>query len=457
MGQSISRRVVPRLNNAFQKYENAATKDALDDMAKRQALAKSGQTGGYSDPNAIHGGFRRENAPALPQEAAQEDFLRRQQPAGSAGGRQEMPDDLLKFLNDNPLEKTVDRDLTSPKVLDSLLVEEQQQQQQQQQQGQGNNKVEGDGGASTTSAAKKRTPRTRTRRTMPLAESMVEDLPDDVSADIVGATGVERTTNFSTADLDGVGGSDADSEEAQLERLLRLADRDLAALLRKQGATLASSDAGGTGTADDVAKQKQSAAETYLADRLSTSNIASAEALLDAEKRNAYTSLMTSALRYSGMPVLLKDEVDADYVGVWTDRVKELERMKLRVVKEEETTLLFEGQAGKTSSSASNNDEATAEASSEGSAGISIDARAPESKSQEPQGDATVAKSTPFTEEKEDDWKRQYMEEQKKIKGKVGSTGPATRKFLEEEAARAAAGEAAAETVSGKKVAKKAD
>ena len=90
MGQSISRRVVPRLNNAFQKYENAATKDALDDMAKRQAIAKSGKTGGYSDPNAIHGGFRRENAPALPQEAAQEEFLRSQQPAGSAGGQQEI-------------------------------------------------------------------------------------------------------------------------------------------------------------------------------------------------------------------------------------------------------------------------------------------------------------------------------------------------------------------------------
>ena len=433
MGQSISRRVVPRLNNAFQKYENAATKDALDDMAKRQAIAKSGKTGGYSDPNAIHGGFRRENAPALPQEAAQEDFLRSQQPAGSAGGQQEMPEDLLRFLNDNPLEKTVDRELTSPKVLDSLLVEQEQQQQE--------------GASAATSADnKKRTPRTRTRRTMPLAESMVEDLPGDVSADIAGATGVERTTNFSTTDLDGVGGSDADSDEARLDRLLRLTDRDLASLLRKDGATLASSDAGGgTDTAGDSAKQKQMAAETYLADRLSTSDIASVETLLDEEKRTAYTSLMANALRYSGMPVLLKDEVDADYVGVWSDRVKELERMKLRVVKEEETTLLFEGRAGKSSSSsASENDENTA--------------RESESISQESQVDLNPsdAESTPSTEEKEDDWKQQYMEQTKKIKGKIGSTGPATRKFLEEEAARAAAA-AAAGTESSEKVAKKAE
>lgn len=433
MGQSISRRVVPRLNNAFQKYENAATKDALDDMAKRQAIAKSGQTGGYSDPNAIHGGFRRENAPALPQEAAQEAFLRSQQPAGSAGGQQEMPEDLLRFLNDNPLEKTVDRDLTSPKVLDSLLVEEEQKQQ--------GGKTEG--ASAATSAGKKRTPRTRTRtrRTMPLAESMVEDLPGDVSADIAGATGVERTTNFSTADLDGVGGSDAASDEARLDRLLRLTDRDLASLLRKDGATLASSDAGGTDTdtADDIAKQKQVAAETYLADRLSTSDIASAETLLDDEKRTAYMSLMANALRYSGIPVLLKDEVDADYVGVWSGRVKELERMNLRVVKEEETTLLFEGRAGKSSSSAIEND------------------KAPERISQEPQVDPPDAESTPSTEGKEDDWKQQYMEQTKKIKGKVGSTGPATRKFLEEEAARAAAAAAAAGTESSEKVAKKAE
>lgn len=439
MGQSISRRVVPRLNNAFQKYENAATKDALDDMAKRQALAKSGKTGGYSDPNAIHGGFRRENAPALPQEAAQEEFLRSQQPAGSAGGQQEMPEDLLKFLNDNPLEKTVDRDLTSPKVLDSLLVEEQEQE-------------GGTEGASATSTAKKRTPRTRTRRTMPLAESMMEDLPDDVSADIAGATGVERTTNFSTADLDGV----VDSDEARLDRLLRLTDRDLASLIRKDGATLASSDAsGGTDTADDIAKQKQVAAETHLAEKLSTSDIASIETLLDNEKRAAYTSLMANALRYSGMPVLLKDEVDADYVGVWSDRVKELERMKLRVVKEEETTLLFEGRAGKASSSASENDETTGGVGAKLSEGTPNDARVPEN-THEVQVDATDAESTPCTEEKEDDWKRQYMEEQKKIKGKVGSTGPATRKFLEEEAARAATA-AAGRTESGRKVAKKAE
>ena len=438
MGQSISRRIVPRLNAAFQKYEKAATKDALDDMAQRQAAARSGNTGGYSDPNAVHGGFRRENAPALPQEAAQEQFLRDQQAkvqqqaggggAAAAGGpHQEMPDDLLKFLNDNPLEKTVDRELTSPKVLDSLLVEQEQRQGSSSSSGKGR-----EGGASQKRAA----PRTRTRRTMPLAESMIEDLPGDVSADIAGATGVQRTTNFSTADVDGEGGaSGVDGEEAQLDRLLRLADNDLAVLLRKHGATFdsttTSNDAG-----EDVAKQKQAAAEAYLTERLSTSDIASVENLLDDEKRAAYTARLANALRYSGIPVLLKDEVDADYVGVWADRVEDLKRMKLRIVEKEETTLLFEGRAGRHILSVEEDTEAAsanAEETSTDAAELESDTLPPE-----PPADEAAHESESSTENEDDSWKQQYMEETKKIKGKVGSTGPATRKFLEEEAAKAA-------------------
>ena len=427
MGQSVSRRVVPRLNAAFQKYGKAATKDALDDMAQRQAAARSGKTGGYSDPNAVHGGFRRENAPALPQEAAQERFLRDQQQA-KAGQQEEMPDDLLQFLNDNPLEKTVDRELTSPKVLDSLLVE--QEQGQDSSSSSGGSGKDKEGGASQKRAA----PRTRTRRTMPLAESMIEDLPGDVSADIAGATGVQRTTNFSTADVDGEGAKDADGEQAQLDRLLRLTDNDLVILLRKHGATLdgttTSNDAG-----EDVAKQKQAAAEAYLAERLSTSDIASAENLLDDEKRAAYTARLASALRYSGMPVLLKDEVDADYVGVWADRVEELERMKLRIVETEETTLLFEERAGRINVSV----EEDTEAANANAEETSTDAAALESDTlPEPPADEAVHESESSTENEDDSWKQQYMEETKKIKGKVGSTGPATRKFLEEEAARAA-------------------
>lgn len=425
MGQTISRRIVPRLNAAFQKYEKAATKDALDDMAQRQAAARSGNTGGYSDPNAVHGGFRRENAPALPQEAAQEQFLRDQQ--AQLQQQEEMPDDLLKFLNDNPLEKTVDRELTSPKVLDSLSVE--------QGQGSSSSGKGREGGASPKRAA----PRTRTRRTMPLAESMIEDLPGDVSADIAGATGVQRTTNFSTADVDGQGGASvADGEEAQLDRLLRLTDNDLANLLRNHGATFDSTTTSNNADAgEDVAKhakQKQAAAEAYLAERLSTSDIASAENLLDDEKRAAYTARLANALRYSGIPVLLKDEVDADYVGVWADRVEELERMKLRIVEKEETTLLFEGQAGRNNSSVEEDSEAVnanAQETSTDAAALESDTLPPE-----PPADEAAHESESSTENEDDSWKQQYMEETKKIKGKVGSTGPATRKFLEEEAAR---------------------
>jgi hypothetical protein len=135
------------------------------------------------------------------------------------------------------------------------------------------------------------------------------------------------------------------------------------------------------------------------------------------------------------MPVLLKDEVDADYVGVWADRVEELERMKLRIVEKEETTLLFEGRAGRNNSSA----EEDSEAANANAEETSTDAAALESDTlPEPPADEALHESESSIENEDDSWKQQYMEETKKIKGKLGTTGPATRKFLEEEAARAA-------------------
>ena len=107
------------------------------------------------------------------------------------------------------------------------------------------------------------------------------------------------------------------------------------------------------------------------------------------------------------------------------------------VVEKEETTLLFEGRAGRNISSV----EEDTEAASANAEETSTDAAALESDTlPEPPADEAVHESESSTESEDDSWKQQYMEETKKIKGKVGSTGPATRKFLEEEeeAARAA-------------------
>lgn len=415
MGQSISRRVVPRLNEALKKYEKAAAKDAMEDTAKRQSLARrSGdQTGGYSDPNAVHGGFRRENAPRLPQEAAQEQFLRREQ--GDAPT--EMPEDLLKFINDNPLEKQVDRELTSPKVYDSLVEDGDGAGQQQQ-----------------------RTPRTRTRRTMPLAESMIEDLPDDVSSDIAGATGVQRTTNFSTANMEG-------DDDDKLDRLLRMTDKDLAGLLRQYGATDGDNSTASAAKHDESKnphsiEAKRMDAESYLANKVPPG--------LSDERRVEHTSLVANALLCNGMPSLMKD-VDSDFVGVWSGRVRDMERMKLRVVEDKETTIVFEKRAGGGEDGVGDESVAKgANADTSAATATTDDAVAP-ADTVEPIDDAKTpvrnAASEVIKEEMKvdqesslsDDWK-EVIEEKKKIKGRVGSSGPATRKFLEEEAARAAAG-----------------
>ena len=59
MGQQISKRfVVPRLTNAMKSYESAVAKDAANDIATRQAIAKAkGQK--YIDPSAQFG-FKRD-------------------------------------------------------------------------------------------------------------------------------------------------------------------------------------------------------------------------------------------------------------------------------------------------------------------------------------------------------------------------------------------------------------
>ena len=79
---------MPKLTNAMKSYESEAAKDALNDIAKRQAIAKAkGQK--YIDPGAQQG-FKRDtwrNDESRPAEAQQREFLKAQQ----GGAPQEMP------------------------------------------------------------------------------------------------------------------------------------------------------------------------------------------------------------------------------------------------------------------------------------------------------------------------------------------------------------------------------
>lgn len=169
MGQSLSkvskRFIMPKISKAIESHEKIMVQDALDDIAQKKIKAGSSK---YTDPSAMDG-FKRDtwkDSEMTPQEYAQKQFLQKNQ-----AEQQEMPSDLLKFLNDTgPVTKKVDKDFTSPKVYESLQTEEEQRRQEEQQQ------------------------RQRRRRVM----QMIGDESPKTEALSDGTT-VEKTTNFSTA------------------------------------------------------------------------------------------------------------------------------------------------------------------------------------------------------------------------------------------------------------------
>ena len=87
MGQQLSKRlIVPKLSNAMKSYENEVAKDAIQDIARRQAIAKAkGQK--YIDPSAQEG-FKRDTwgNESVQQDVNQKQFLTAQQ-----GAHEEMP------------------------------------------------------------------------------------------------------------------------------------------------------------------------------------------------------------------------------------------------------------------------------------------------------------------------------------------------------------------------------
>mmetsp|Transcript_21133 Transcript_21133/g.29857 ORF Transcript_21133/g.29857 Transcript_21133/m.29857 type:complete len:269 (-) Transcript_21133:1305-2111(-) len=113
MGQAMSRRVAGRLDQNLQKARKQMEQDALRSVEKKANLK-------YSDPNALHGGFKRGEGPEIVQDAQQRAFL--EQTKGKEV--KEMPDELIRFLNDvGPLERKIDRDLTSPRLRKKLQSE----------------------------------------------------------------------------------------------------------------------------------------------------------------------------------------------------------------------------------------------------------------------------------------------------------------------------------------------
>lgn len=253
---------MPKISKAIESHERVMAQDALEDIARKKAMAGSSK---YTDPSALQG-FKRDtwrDDEMIPQEHSQRQFLQRNNQTG-----QEMPDDLLKFLNDKgPVTKNVDKALTSPKVYDSLQVEEEQRRQQEQQQNQ------------------------RRRRRMPIIGDMETDPGEDT---VLDGTTVEKTTNFSTAVKD------------KNHSELRLTDREMFDLVSKLH----------TGAVKP---------ETYVRDKMKALNVSE-----DDPETDTNIELIQNVMRYYSIPTLMQD-TDKSIVGAWNgEHMNELKKLGVR-------------------------------------------------------------------------------------------------------------------------------
>lgn len=269
MGQPITkltnRFIMPRISKAIESHEKVMAKDAIDDIARRKLKAGSSK---YIDPAAMQG-FKRDtwrDEEMIPQEHAQRQFLQQNNQAG-----QEMPDDLLKFLNEKgPVTKNVDKTLTSPKVYESLQEEEEQRRQQNQQQNQ------------------------RRRRRMPIMGDMEIASGEESVRD---GTTVEKTTNFSTAVKN--------VNEAEL----RMTDREIFDLVSNLNAGIVEP-------------------ERFVMDKLK-SNVSE-----DDPQTKENIELIKNVMKYYAIPILMQD-TDKSIVGAWNgENVNDLKKLGVRMAPE---------------------------------------------------------------------------------------------------------------------------
>lgn len=295
-------------------------KEAFDDIARKKSHARA--TGAkYFDPNAQEGGFKRDTwaegkGEALAQEARQRDYLNDADGGGGAQGGgvdsrrintpQEMPKDLLNFLESaGPLERTVDKSRTSPKVYESLLeVEEEERQKKQANQ------------------------RTRRRMLMVEQQQQQHDMSngggevlrgggDDLdleSEHMKAGMTTTRTTSFSTTVP-----KEADKAE------LKFTDIDLFRFLSQ-------------------VREKELSPEEYLQRTFTTGKDDKEDGkkkggasdpvlpLITEEEMQRNLIWLQDLCKYNGVPVLLQD-TDESLVGSWTHNVEDLKRQKIHLAK----------------------------------------------------------------------------------------------------------------------------
>lgn len=98
MGQKFSRSIVGRLEKGMQQYRKEMDKDIMRTIEEKKRQAAPG---GFTDPNALQSGFTRGMSPSIRQDMEQQVFLESQQHPGTKNNpNQEMPEDLINFLQD---------------------------------------------------------------------------------------------------------------------------------------------------------------------------------------------------------------------------------------------------------------------------------------------------------------------------------------------------------------------
>jgi hypothetical protein len=122
MGQKFTKQVVGRLEKGMQRYRSEMDKDIQRTILEKKRQAK----GGYTDPNAMDGGFQRGMGLSIRQDEEQEAFLKSQQ---RGRGNEELSPDLIKFLQDlGPIQR---KKTTGPRVRKRQLEEQEHLEEQE--------------------------------------------------------------------------------------------------------------------------------------------------------------------------------------------------------------------------------------------------------------------------------------------------------------------------------------
>mmetsp|Transcript_30170 Transcript_30170/g.72919 ORF Transcript_30170/g.72919 Transcript_30170/m.72919 type:complete len:299 (+) Transcript_30170:71-967(+) len=293
MGQAASKaseaakRAAPRVSQAIQANRTRAAADA---EWRRSSAAEASATRGGGEYSPTRG-QRHEAETAAAIAAAASSRSDYNDSGGEEEVMQEMPPDLIKFLNDaGPLQRTVDKELTSAKVYDSLVTDEKAREEQALE------------------------ANSRVRRKMPIMSSSGDGSGKGEHHD---GSMTERTTNFSTRDRSGTPAG------------LGLKREDLFRLSGKvEGLKVGTED--WTKMIDNEYKRitRKKSIKTTNFDQLKN------------------MALFENSVSYIGVPIIMKDS-EGDIIGVWPSKVNDMQHARgLKVLPESSVNFAMRNEGG---------------------------------------------------------------------------------------------------------------